>query len=81
VETAQPAGGIAQLPGVFNFEPTDGQVRFDVDAEHVGAVVSVLAGLGVQAITSRPPTLEQLLLRHYGDEMAPHDSERAGVAR
>ncbi|MCK8115372.1 ABC transporter ATP-binding protein [Anaerosoma tenue] len=81
VETAQPASAIAQMPGVFNFEPTDGQVRFDVDAEHVGTVVSALSGLGVQAITSRPPTLEQLLLRHYGDEMAAHNGERAEVAR
>jgi ABC-2 type transport system ATP-binding protein len=81
VETAQPAGGIAQMPGVFNFEPVDGQVRFDVDAEHVGAVVSVLSGLGVRAITSRPPTLEQLLLRHYGDEMATPAEGKAGVTR
>ncbi|HHJ98519.1 MAG TPA: ABC transporter ATP-binding protein [Actinobacteria bacterium] len=81
VETTQPASAIAQMPGVFNFEPNDGQVRFDVDAEHVGTVVSALSGLGVQAITSRPPTLEQLLLRHYGDEMAAHNGERAEVAR
>ncbi len=81
VETAQPAGGIAQMPGVFNFEPVDGQARFDVDAEHVGAVVSALSGLGVRAITSRPPTLEQLLLRHYGDEMAAHNGDKAEVAR
>jgi ABC-2 type transport system ATP-binding protein len=81
VETAQPADAIAQMPGVFNFEPTDGQARFDVDAEHVGAVVSALSGLGVRAITSRPPTLEQLLLRHYGDEMAAHNGDKAEVAR
>ncbi|MBN2247465.1 MAG: ABC transporter ATP-binding protein, partial [Coriobacteriia bacterium] len=72
---------IAQMPGVFNFEPTDGQVRFDVDADHVSAVVSVLAGLDVRAITSRPPTLEQLLLRHYGDEMAAYNGDKAEVAR
>ncbi|MHB8050675.1 MAG: ABC transporter ATP-binding protein [Coriobacteriia bacterium] len=81
VETASPADAIAQMPGVFNFEPTDGQFRFDVDAEHVGAVVSTLSSLGVRAITSRPPTLEQLLLRHYGDEMAAHNGERTEVAR
>ncbi|MDO8879605.1 MAG: ABC transporter ATP-binding protein [Coriobacteriia bacterium] len=81
VETTRPADAIAQLPGVFNYEFTDGQARFDVDAEHVGSVVEALATLGVRAITSRPPTLEQLLLRHYGDEMAVHNGERAEVAR
>jgi ABC-2 type transport system ATP-binding protein len=81
VETARPADAISQLPGVFNYELTDGQARFDVDAEHVGLVVEALAALGVRAITSRPPTLEQLLLRHYGDEMTGHSGERAEVAR
>ncbi|MBW6468125.1 MAG: ABC transporter ATP-binding protein [Coriobacteriia bacterium] len=81
VETAQPADGIAQMPGVFNFEPTDGQVRFDVDGEHIDVVVRELSALGVQAITSRPPTLEQLLLRHYGDEIGAPGEERAEVAR
>jgi ABC-2 type transport system ATP-binding protein len=42
----------------------------------VGSVVGQLAALGVQTIASHPPTLEQLLLRHYGDEI-----ETAEVAR
>ncbi|MDF1542323.1 MAG: AAA family ATPase [Anaerosomatales bacterium] len=81
VQTTQPAEGIAQMPGVFNFEPTDGQVRFDVDGEQIDVVVRELSALGVQAITSRPPTLEQLLLRHYGDEIGAPGEERAEVAR
>jgi ABC-2 type transport system ATP-binding protein len=29
-----------------------------------------LTGLGVRSLTSQPPTLEELFLRHYGDELA-----------
>ena len=29
-----------------------------------------LAGLGVRSLISRPPTLEEMFLRHYGDELA-----------
>jgi len=81
VETAQAADGIARLPGVHDYEPTDGQVRFDVDAEHLDAVVRELSALGVQAIASHPPTLEQLLLRHYGDGAAAPAGAAAEVAR
>ena len=81
VETAQAADSIAQSPGVHNFERTGGQARFDVDAEHLDAVVRQLSVLGVQALSSHPPTLEQLLLRHYGDEVAPGDGASSEVSR
>jgi len=67
VELARPADGLAALPGVHDLRRVDGQVQFDVDAEHVGAVVAALAPLGVRSLVAQPPTLEQLLLRHYGD--------------
>lgn len=33
-------------------------------------VVRRLGEFGVHGLTAHPPTLEQLLLRHYGDELA-----------
>ena len=69
-ETAQPPAGLADLPGIHNLEAKDGRVRFDVDAGRIDGVVRHLAGLGVRALTSHPPTLEQLLLRHYGEAPA-----------
>jgi ABC-2 type transport system ATP-binding protein len=77
VETAKPADAIGHLPGVHRFEHTDGQTRFDVDAEQVDAVVRELSTLGVQSLVSHPPTLEQLLLRHYGDEIEPQTEAEA----
>jgi ABC-2 type transport system ATP-binding protein len=32
--------------------------------------VRALSELGLRSLTSHPPTLEQLFLRHYGDELA-----------
>jgi ABC-2 type transport system ATP-binding protein len=70
VETSQAADGLADLPGVHDLRTVDGQVRFDVDGNHVDRTVRELAALGVRSIVAHPPTLEQLLLRHYGDELA-----------
>ncbi|WP_159621452.1 ABC transporter ATP-binding protein [Ruania rhizosphaerae] len=66
VTTEQPADALADLPGVHGLAVEDGQTRFEVDGEHVPIVLQHLAPLGVRSIVAHPPTLEQLLLRHYG---------------
>ncbi len=71
VETAWPAEGLSTLPGVHDVHVVDGQVRFEVDGEHLDEAMRHLARLGVRSLVAHPPTLEQLLLRHYGDELTP----------
>jgi ABC-2 type transport system ATP-binding protein len=65
-----PAAGLDSLPGIHGLEVQDSQVRFDVDSEHLDEVVRRLGELGVISLVSHPPTLEELFLRHYGDELA-----------
>ena len=69
-ELKAPADGVDTLPGVHGFEVWGSQVRFDVDSDHLDAVVRRLGDLGVTSLVSHPPTLEELFLRHYGDELA-----------
>src|SRR5688572_11643310 len=68
VETTNPITGVEALPGVHDVEVNRTHARFDVDTEHLDAVVRHLSGLGVRSLTSTPPTLEEMFLRHYGDE-------------
>jgi ABC-2 type transport system ATP-binding protein len=68
VETAQPVTGIDALPGVHDVVVDDHRARFDVDTAQLDAVVRQLAPLGVRSLTSTPPTLEEMFLRHYGEE-------------
>jgi ABC-2 type transport system ATP-binding protein len=46
------------------------QASFDVDTVHLGETVQHLSTLGVRNLTSTPPTLEELFLRHYDDRPA-----------
>jgi ABC-2 type transport system ATP-binding protein len=69
-ETVQPADGLAGLPGVTGLHVQDGQVRFDVDGDQVDAVLRRLSALGVRSLVAHPPSLEQLLMRHYGADLA-----------
>ena len=68
-ETDRPADGIAEVPGVHDPEVHGHRVTFDVDSDHLDAAVTALAGLGVRSLAAHPPTLEELFLRQYGDEV------------
>jgi ABC-2 type transport system ATP-binding protein len=62
--------GLADLPGVHDLAVEDGRVTFSVDAAHLDAVVRALGTLGVRNLVATPPSLEDLFLRHYGEELA-----------
>jgi ABC-2 type transport system ATP-binding protein len=75
-EVARSADGLAGLPGIHGLEVEGARVRFDVDTVHLEAAVQRLGELGLRSLESHPPTLEELFLRHYGDELA-HERELA----
>ena len=70
VDTVRPVSGIEALPGVHDLRAEDHHARFDVDTQHLDAVVRHLSELGIRTLTSQPPTLEELFLRHYGEQPA-----------
>jgi ABC-2 type transport system ATP-binding protein len=69
VETEQAPGDLAALPGLHGLHVEDHRARFDVDTVHLDATIRRLAAYGVRSLTATPPTLEELFLRHYGDEI------------
>ena len=74
-ETLRPPDELSALPGVHDLHSDDGRVSFDVDSDHIDEVVRILGNLGVRSLTSHPPTLEELFLRHYGDELRSDDDQ------
>ncbi|MCX4853891.1 ABC transporter ATP-binding protein [Streptomyces canus] len=78
VETVRPPTGLGALPGVHDLRTENHRARFDVDTDHLDEAVRLLNGLGIRTLTSRPPTLEELFLRHYGDEPARHEEGARG---
>jgi ABC-2 type transport system ATP-binding protein len=75
VETVEPAGDLATLAGIHDLAVTDHRASFDVDTTHLDEAVRHLTHFGIRSLTSQPPTLEELFLRHYGDEI--HHAEAA----
>jgi ABC-2 type transport system ATP-binding protein len=69
-ETDRPAVGLDELPGVHDLHADGTRLRFDVDTSRLDDVLRRLTAYGVRTLESRPPTLEELFLRHYGDDLA-----------
>jgi ABC-2 type transport system ATP-binding protein len=81
VETARPVSGLERVEGVHGvvLEAGNGtRARFHVDTPRIDAVLRHLVELHVVSLECEPPTLEELFLRHYGDELAL-EPERADL--
>jgi ABC-2 type transport system ATP-binding protein len=69
--------GLTTLPGVHDLRVDGSHVDFLVDPGSLDQVLVALTSVGVISLTSRPPTLEELFLRHYGDGRASADAAEA----
>ena len=78
-ELAAVPQGLDRLPGLVGLDLRSGDgadgggahLRCQVDNEHLDGLLRALTAAGVRALTSRPPTLEELFLRHYEQAPAP----------
>ena len=66
---------VTALPDIHDLVIDEGRVRFTVDSDRVSEFLPDLGRLAVQGLTVAPPSLEDLFLRHYGDEVAPVEEE------
>ncbi|MFD4638568.1 ATP-binding cassette domain-containing protein [Lentzea sp. NPDC058436] len=66
-ELASPPNGLASLAGVHDLVAEGNRVKFEVDSDKLDPVLKQLVSTGVRTLTSQPPTLEELFLRHYED--------------
>ncbi len=69
-ETSRPPTGIDALEGVHDVSVEGNRASFEVDTPKLGAALAQLGQFDIQSLTSQPPTLEELFMRHYGDEIA-----------
>ena len=56
------------VPGVHDLVTDGPRLRCEVDHAALNEVLARLTAAGVRSLTCRPPTLEELFLRHYSSE-------------
>jgi ABC-2 type transport system ATP-binding protein len=64
-ELARSPDGLVELAGVHDLVLDGTRVQFQVDTAQLDQAVAHLSAAGVRSLTSQPPTLEELFLRHY----------------
>jgi ABC-2 type transport system ATP-binding protein len=69
VEVSSDADPLRSLAGIQNMLIHGQRIRFEVDTDRPNDVLTALAAVGVRGLTSQPPTLEELFLRHYQDDL------------
>ncbi|MEJ3405246.1 ABC transporter ATP-binding protein [Rathayibacter sp. YIM 133350] len=60
---------LSALPGAHDLAVDGARVRFTTDADAVTGLLPRLAALNVGGLTITPPSLEELFMRHYHDEV------------
>jgi ABC-2 type transport system ATP-binding protein len=64
-ELATVPEGLAELPGVHEVVVQGQRITASVEPSGMAQLMAALGAGGVTAVTSAPPTLEELFLRHY----------------
>ncbi|MFD5243536.1 ATP-binding cassette domain-containing protein [Amycolatopsis sp. NPDC058340] len=67
-ELAGPPNGLTKLENIHDLKVEGNRVRFDVETRSLDDALRQLTQVGVRSLTSQPPTLEELFLRHYTTE-------------
>jgi ABC-2 type transport system ATP-binding protein len=75
-ETERPVD-LTTVDGVHDLLVEGRRVVFEVDTARVDAAVGALHAAGIRSLTATPPTLEELFLRHYGDDLAAAEPQDA----
>ena len=68
-ELAGHPNGLSTLEDVHDLKIEGNRVRFDVETHSLDKALRQLTDVGVRSLTSQPPTLEELFLRHYTAEV------------
>ena len=79
VTTRDRVSGLDSMPWIHDLAMEGERLVFEVDTAQLGETLAHLAGFGVESLVSQPPTLEELFLRHYGDDLPPQDQVGSGA--
>jgi polyether ionophore transport system ATP-binding protein len=78
-ELARPPRDLDQLPGLHDLEIAGERIRCQVETDKLDGLLRALTSIGVRSLTSQPPTLEELFLRHYAADVPQRPATTAAV--
>lgn len=73
VSTDRPVTGLKTMNGVYSVGGDEAQLHFEVDGTSLGEVMAHVSTFGIHSLVSQPPTLEELFMREYGQDLSKAD--------
>ncbi|MDF2561039.1 MAG: transporter ATP-binding protein [Microbacterium sp.] len=70
---------VARIPDAHDPAQQGDRIRLAVDSDRTATVLPALAALGISDLRVAPPSLEELFLRHYGDDLTTLEAAEDGV--
>jgi len=65
---------VKKLKGIHQFKVSKSKTTFEVEPKNLPEITKKIAELNVTYITSHPPKLEELFLRHYDNNSKNKES-------
>ncbi|SER57115.1 ABC-2 type transport system ATP-binding protein [Gracilibacillus ureilyticus] len=65
IATTSPILDLEKWEGVHDVQQSEESYRFQVDADKLTEIMKKLSSYGIERLESKPPTLEDLFMRHY----------------
>ncbi len=72
---------LAAIPGAHDAAVQEGRARFTVDSDQINRALPAVAAIGAAGLRVAPPSLEELFLRHYGDDLQALEAAEDGGPR
>lgn len=69
VHTRQSIVGLQKVEGLHDVKVKGTHAEFQVDGDKMDGALTLLLRFNIVSLTSAPPNLEELFLRHYGDKI------------
>ncbi len=69
--TKQSPEGLKKLNGITDLTIKENHSSFTVEHIKLGAAIDLLSNLGIESLTSEPPSLEELFMQHYDTTNKP----------
>jgi ABC-2 type transport system ATP-binding protein len=70
IDTISPITGLDHIPGVYSLKIQGNHAEFSLDTYEFDNILKYLQQFGIRGLISTPPTLEELFMRHYGNELS-----------
>ncbi|MFC6356387.1 ABC transporter ATP-binding protein [Luethyella okanaganae] len=71
---------LTMIPGTHDLVVDGARVRFTAASDDLPSILSVLAQLRVGGLTVNPPSLEELFMRHYHDDIADDSASSSSAS-